>query len=424
MINLEGGYLGFTFDGRHSSEFGLLVVSDGSRYHQNASSNFSDTITQVPGYNGGYYFGTQIGMRDFDINCVFDEMTTHTLHEMQRWLYPNKVGWLIFDETPYKKYLVKTSNVIQPSFIPFDGENSQIKSYKFQKEILKGEVNISFFSFDEYGYENEEYELQTISDSEIIKQQTLDCGLLPHDYIHNGILLSNDKVDIEKNNIFTIYNAGNGIANADFHFEIECNAITDNNPLEFFNFDNGENYIIYNPEKILLKKGYNISNFAKYKIDIYGSKKEIWLEGINSNNEKITDSPINIGGCYNHYFPRIYHLKPTEIMIASLLENGEQIEPLFYQYSNEVKRNIPSDGSSQFSFEEIKNLWSDYTMLTGENVVSINAVLNPVFGFLHFDENTTSQYVNNQIVYLIYPNKFMCNKDIFNFIPVYKNTYI
>ena len=424
MIDLEGGYLGFTFDGRHSSEFGLLVVSDGSRYHQNASSNFSDTVTQVPGYNGGYYFGTQLGMKDFEINCVFEEMTTHTWHEVQRWLYPNKVGWLIFDETPYKKYLVKISNIIQPSFIPFDSKQSQIKSYKFQKEIWKGEVNISFFSFDEYGYENENYEVQNITENEIIKQQTIDSGLLPHEYNHDGILLSNDKVNINKNTIFSIYNAGNGIATAEFTFEVEKNSINKNSPLTIFNLDNGDNYILNDPSSIIIQKGYNISNFSKYRIYIDGNKKEIWLDGLNDNNEKINSESINIGGCYNHYFPKIFHLKPTEIMILSLVENGRQIEPLFYQYSNEVNEHIPSDGSRQFSFEEIKNLWTDYTMLTGESVVSINSIINPVFGFLHFDENTTNQYINNNIVYLIYPNKFMCDKNITNFIPVYRNTYI
>ena len=53
MLNLEGGYLGFTFNGHHSSEYGLVVVSDSDRYHQTLSSNFSDTIVSVPGKNGG-----------------------------------------------------------------------------------------------------------------------------------------------------------------------------------------------------------------------------------------------------------------------------------------------------------------------------------------------------------------------------------
>ena len=102
MFDKEG-YLGFTFAGHHSSEFGLTVVSDGSRYHQNLSGNFSDTVLTVPGKNGGYYFGTQINTRDFNIDCAFDDITTQTVNKIQSWLYPNKVGWLIYDEMPYKK---------------------------------------------------------------------------------------------------------------------------------------------------------------------------------------------------------------------------------------------------------------------------------------------------------------------------------
>ena len=139
------GYLGFTFAGRHSSEFGLLVVSDGSRYHQNLSSQFSDITTTVPGKNGSYYFGTQIGNREFEINCVFDNMTSHTMHKIQQWLYPNTVGWLIFDEQPYKRYLVKLSNTPIFNFLPFDNFKFT-QDYSFQEEILKGEVNFSFYS--------------------------------------------------------------------------------------------------------------------------------------------------------------------------------------------------------------------------------------------------------------------------------------
>ena len=120
MFNLKDGYLGFTFNGHHSSEFGLMVVSDGDRYHQTLSPSFADTIVSVPGRNGGYYFGTQMQMKDFTIRCAFNEMTTHMLHKIEQWLYPNQIGWLIFDETPYKKYWVKISNIIEPTYIPFD----------------------------------------------------------------------------------------------------------------------------------------------------------------------------------------------------------------------------------------------------------------------------------------------------------------
>ena len=421
MLNYEGGYMGFTFDGRHSSEFGLLVVSDGSRYHQNLSSQFSDSVVQVPGRNGGYYFGTQLGMKDFQINCVYDNMSTHTMHEIQRWLYPNKVGWLIFDETPYKKYLVKLSDVPSFDFIPFDKQEN-IKSYQIRKEILKGELDISFFSFNEFGYENEEYEVQSITTNELIIQQTIDSGLLPSNYSHEGIFLPHEQVEqIPANYSFEIYNAGNGRAEANFYFTINKEDIGDNNPLEIFNYDDGENYIITNPASIIEKEGYSLSDINKYRIKINSDKKEIWLDGLN-NNEVTTSTSINIGGCYNHYFPHINHIKPTDIMIISYLNNDSyNIEPLFYPYSYENSF-IPSDKSNSHSFEELKNIWSDYTLLDGNQVTSLNSLINPVFGF--YDLQYTSENSLNKLVYLLYPNKFICNKNLYNFVVEYKHTYI
>ena len=183
MFDEKDGYLGFTFAGHHSSEYGLLVVSDGSRYHQNLFSDFTDTVTQVPGKNGGHYFGTQIGMKNFDLQCVFDDINTHTKQKIEQWLYPDKTGWLIFDEMPYKKYYVKISQNIQFNFLPFD-EYKTKGSLRFQRDILKGEVTISFFSFYEYGIENENYELPSFTTDEIIRQYAVDSGLLPSSYYY------------------------------------------------------------------------------------------------------------------------------------------------------------------------------------------------------------------------------------------------
>ena len=330
MLNLEGGYLGFTFNGHHSSEYGLVVVSDGDRYHQTLSSNFSDTVVSVPGKNGGYYFGTQLQMKDFTIRCAYDEMTSHMMHKIQNWLYPNRVGWLIFDETPYKKYKVKISNVVEPTFLPFD-DVKRVKNYILQKEILKGELQISFFSFEEYGYENEDYNLpEKIDINTIIKPQYIDSGLIPKNYSHDGICFPHQElseISNETNFNFMVYNAGNGIAVADFYFEIEKNLISDNDPLMFFNYEDGESYIIKNPANIIIKNGISLDNVVYYKIKILGSKKEIWLDCLNYNKEKINNNSINIGACYNHYFPKIYHGKPTEIMIMSqnMAENYKSI---------------------------------------------------------------------------------------------------
>ena len=428
MLNLEGGYLGFTFDGHHSSEFGLLVVSDGDRYHQSLSPNFSDTVLTVPGKNGGYYFGTQLQMKDFTIRCAFNEMTTHMLHKIQNWLYPNKVGWLVFDETPYKKYRVKISNVSEPTYLPFD-EFYEVKGYKFQKEILKGEINFNFFSFDEYGYENEEYEMPQITLNNIIKQQDLDSGLIPYNYSHDGICLPHqhlDEISKDTNFNFYAYNAGNGIANADFYFIIAKEQISDNDPLTIFNYESGESYIINNPIEIINNYGIDISLVYYYKIKILGNKKEIWLDCLNENKQSIITDYINIGGCYNHYYPKVYHNKPTEIMIMSQEKTINGFEPLFYTYSYGDNDFGSSDSKlkEHYLFEDLKKYWSDYILLTHNRTIEINSIINPVFGFIHNKENSIENENENQLVYLIYPNKFYCDKTIYDFTIEYKHTYI
>ena len=428
MLNLEGGYLGFTFDGHHSSEFGLLVVSDGDRYHQSLSPNFSDTVLTVPGKNGGYYFGTQLQMKDFTIRCAFSEMTTHMLHKIQNWLYPNKVGWLVFDETPYKKYRVKISNVSEPTYLPFD-EFYEAKGYKFQKEILKGEINFNFFSFDEYGYENEKYEVPQITLNNIIKQQDLDSGLIPYNYSHDGICLPHqhlDEISKDTNFNFYAYNAGNGIADADFYFIIAKGQISDNDPLTIFNYENGESYIINNPIEIINNYKINMDLVYYYKIKILGSKKEIWLDCLNENKQSVITDYINIGGCYNHYYPKVYHNKPTEIMIISQEKTINGFEPLFYTYSYGDNDFGSSDSGQKehYLFEDLKKYWSDYILLTHNRTVEINNIINPVFSFIHNEENNIENENENQLVYLIYPNKFYCDKTIYDFTIEYKHTYI
>ena len=430
---LEDGYLGFTFDGRHSSEFGLLVVSDGSRYHQNLFSNFSDNVQTVPGRNGGYYFGTQLEMRDFEINCAFDEMTTHMKNEIQMWLYPNKVGWLIFDECPYKKYLVKISGIPNFSFLPFN-ELKSIHNYNLQKEILKGELNISFFSFNEYAYENENYQLPIIDKNKIIPQHAIDSGIIPKEYNHLGIFLSNEKInEIDANTEFSLYNAGNGIAKLNLSFYINAEDIQ-NGEFELFNYEDGQKYIIQDLNPLFSSLGY--SNLNLFRIEINSDKQEVYATGCNSSYENITEK-INIGSNYNHYYPRIYHKRITQIAILSqVLREGGEPEALFTTYSYNSKGFEPSDKENKsYVFEEIKKIWSDYTLITKEGVFPINNIINPAFMFIHLDNEVLNNLIDgvynnhyttpqNELIYLIYPNKYIANCAMKKFIPEYKNTYI
>ena len=54
----KGDFIGFTFNGVHSSELGILRVSDGSRYDNDLLPTIRDRVVPVPGGDGSYYFGS------------------------------------------------------------------------------------------------------------------------------------------------------------------------------------------------------------------------------------------------------------------------------------------------------------------------------------------------------------------------------
>lgn len=438
MFEDKTGYLGFTFNGHHSSEFGLLVVSGSNRYHQNLYSAFSDTITQVAGKNGGYYFGTQLSTKDFTINCVFDNMNSHMKQKIEQWLYPNKTGWLVYDEMPYKKYYVKISQNIQFDFIPFD-EYASKGNFKFQRDIYKGELDINFFSFYEYAVGNEDYELPSFAAGSTITQYAIDSGLLPKSYYSSvdGLLTTEDSHldEVSTTSGVSLYNAGNGIAEADFYFTLNSSDIGVNNPLEIYNYDDGITYRLYDPTDTIKEKiGLAATIAGTYDIEILGTKKEVWLTYTPTG--ETTGTKVNIGNCYNHYFPRVYHKKPTDIMLVNQAQvpntylsagsaDSWSGEPLFYSYSwADGSNNLSSDnkGDDQKSFEEIQSEWSDYTIVTQSGAYAVNNIINPAVIFFSDPDKQVLQ--PDELVYLVYPNKFSSNKKLLNFTAKYKNTYI
>lgn len=415
------GYLGFTFNGYHSSEFGLLVVSDGDRYHQNLFSNFNDNFNSVPGQSGEYYFGTQIGSREFSIECVFDNITTHMRDKIQKWLYPNQIGWLIFDETPYKKYLVKVSQVPNFSYLPFEGNNS---NRYFKQDILKGELSISFLSFKEYGIGNENFQLTEILKNKLIEQQSLDSGLLPSkisNYLKNlNIFLPNTKKNIDvqgDSQLFSIYNAGNGIATANFSFWVNNNTEW---PIRIFNFEDGNNYIIED-----FRSEIETTTSGRYKVEILSDKQEIWGYGHTSNYNANLSTKKNIGKYFNHFYPKIYQRKSTEVLILSQSYDSRMgPEPLFYPLSYLNDTYYPSDSKEILNyFEEFNKDLTECIMCTEKGCYEVNEPLTPSVLYSKLSENSTELF-SEFFTYFIYPNKFEVNTTLLQFTPIYEHTYI
>ena len=113
-------YIGFTLDGVHSSEFGVLRVSGGSRYSTNLLPAATDRFETTPGRDGSYYFGTTYNGQSITLNIAFQGMTEFQKTRFSELLGQKKIMKLIFDEEPYKYYLGKIAGEPRYDFIPFD----------------------------------------------------------------------------------------------------------------------------------------------------------------------------------------------------------------------------------------------------------------------------------------------------------------
>ena len=136
-IALKGDFIGFSFNEHRSESLGIVRVSDGSRYNEDLVPTTQDKTVQVPGGDGFYYFGSDYTQRQFSINIAFDELTEKQFRELQQVFGTKELGKLVFDERPYKYYVVK-SNKPQLKYICFgkDGERT-----------YKGEGTLTFTAY-------------------------------------------------------------------------------------------------------------------------------------------------------------------------------------------------------------------------------------------------------------------------------------
>lgn len=115
-----GDFTGFSFNGFHSKDLGIVRVSDGDRYKDELTPEFDDATVDIPGGDGIYYFGSYYKSKKFTINIAFDHLTEMQYRKIRRIFSTRKPGTLIYDEAPYKCYKVKLESPISLDTICFD----------------------------------------------------------------------------------------------------------------------------------------------------------------------------------------------------------------------------------------------------------------------------------------------------------------
>ena len=252
MSEFKGDYMGFTYNGVHSSDLGIVRVSNGSRFDENLLPTMQDKTVQVPGGDGTYYFGSYFTQRQFSVSFAYDDLSEEQIARLRKHFGDKQIHNLIFDESPYKAYRAKVTGTATLKYIAFDeGEGHE--------RVYKGEGTIQFTCYQPYA---------------ICEKKWLD------DYAEFGNILewkdaSRLKQSSEMNNIaydkaygadsINLYNAGD----IESHFLLRINFVGSTIPASKFYLDadnqlawnvitklNDDAYVVFN-SRLNLIEGYN-----------------------------------------------------------------------------------------------------------------------------------------------------------------------
>ena len=278
-IMLKGDFIGFTFNGVHSSELGIIRVSEGDRYNESLLPSLSSKTIDVPGGDGTYYFGTYYTQRQIKITIAFDSLTQSQFTRLTTLFGTKKIVPLIFDESPYKVYYVKINNTLDLTYICFDEDGQR---------IYKGEGNIEFICYSPYAKSRYKYrEEYTISNvPEWIAEDGADLSNLDEWIDSSGIKYKGeyDTYNVSTGKIL-LWNGGQ--LSTDFNLYIPFEEGSETIPAFSISLNNNEDQLFVT--KITKIK----SSDKKIKINT----KTNLIEGVDENN-KIT------GSVYNKYIEK------------------------------------------------------------------------------------------------------------------------
>ena len=128
MSVFSGDFLGITLGEVHSSQLNITRVSSGDRYDDNLLPNFKDVTAEVPGGDGMYFWDTFYSQKPFVLNFAYDDLRDEDLRRLRQVFGFKGIQPLIFDEFPYKKYMVKC--VAPPNFKYICFDHMEMRLYK------------------------------------------------------------------------------------------------------------------------------------------------------------------------------------------------------------------------------------------------------------------------------------------------------
>lgn len=247
IVEADTDFIGFTFNGKHSSELGIVRTSDGSRFNENLLPVISDKTVQAPGADETYYFGSYYTHQVFDIPFAFDNLTEQKFAELKRWLGDKKIHDLVFDERPYKIYSAKITGSATIKHIPFsEGETNR---------VYKGEGSVQFTAFKPFARSAFKY-LDQANDIQLKhKNEWKDAS---------GILETQGVFDKLSDNKVPLYNPG--VKEADFVLALRF--LTDTIPAGYISIDGSDSILKMNFKQIVKQNANDVEVRFNSKLNL------------------------------------------------------------------------------------------------------------------------------------------------------------
>lgn len=136
--------LGFTFAGKSSVEMGLHYIPGRDDMFPSHPA-FTVIDDDVTGRDGGYYYGSKVKIREFELPCYYEEIHIEELEAILRWVGRGAKGRLIFDDRPYVYYDVVSSA------IPSSASYYEHSFFDKVTNLCSGKLTLHFKAYDPFG---------------------------------------------------------------------------------------------------------------------------------------------------------------------------------------------------------------------------------------------------------------------------------
>ena len=164
-------FTGFSFNGIHSSTLGIYRVSESNRLTYLLTPSIKDTKVEVPGVDFDIYFDTKYEEYNFEIPIAFGDLTEIQFRRFSEFYKTKKPYPLIFDENPYKIYMVKGNGAVDLKYVCFEKDGARTYGGEGKlKFVCRTPYAFSRFTFlDSFEKANLEEWQQVVNDSTIMQ---------------------------------------------------------------------------------------------------------------------------------------------------------------------------------------------------------------------------------------------------------------